>query len=79
MSFRALGDTSGVNFSQINRMLAGDKVMTLDEYTMLCGALGLDPVQVLREAEAEVAARERSRVAVPPDGGGQAGAGLPAV
>lgn len=59
MSFRALGDASGVNFSQINRMLAGEKVMTLDEYASLCEALSLDPVSVLREAEAVVAARER--------------------
>lgn len=66
MSFRALGDVSGINFSQINRMLAGEKVVTLDEFAVLCEALGLDPVQVLREAEAAVAARERSQPAVQP-------------
>lgn len=59
MSFRMLGAESGLNFSQVNRMLAAEKSMTLDEFAAICSALRLNPVEVIREAEAVVAARAR--------------------
>lgn len=71
-SFRTLDNASGANFSQVNRMLAGEKVMTLDEYASLCEVLNLDPVHVLRDAEPVAAACGRGagsrspEVVVPP-------------
>lgn len=51
ISLRALGERSGVDFTQASRMLRGLKPMTVDEFAALCGAMGAHPVAILREAE----------------------------
>lgn len=50
VSLQALNETSGVNYSQLSRMLAGQKPMTLDEYVAICEALRLDPESVMAQA-----------------------------
>ncbi|MDU0348325.1 helix-turn-helix transcriptional regulator [Actinomyces sp. MRS3W] len=62
LSLRAVEDASGVGFTQIQKMLKGVKVITLDELGSICDALGLDPVEVLREAQARARERERADV-----------------
>lgn len=48
---RAIGTLSGVQYTQVQRMITGKKVMTLDEFVAIAEALGLAPVEVLREAK----------------------------
>ena len=62
LSLRAVEDASGVGFTQVQKMLKGAKVITLDELGSICEALGLDPVEVLREAQARARERERAEV-----------------
>ena len=56
LSYRAIGTLSGVQYTQVQRMITGKKVMTLDEFVAIAEALGLVPVEVLREAEERLAA-----------------------
>lgn len=51
LSYRAIGTLSGVQYTQVQRMITGKKVMTLDEFIAIAEALGLAPVEVLREAK----------------------------
>lgn len=62
LSLREAEEASGVGFTQIQKMLKGTKVITLDELGSICDALGLDPVEVLREAQEMVHERERAEV-----------------
>lgn len=49
-----------MSFTQLGRILAGEKVMTMDEFGAICVALGLDPEDVFRDAVESVAAHERA-------------------
>ncbi|WP_210578628.1 helix-turn-helix domain-containing protein [Actinomyces succiniciruminis] len=62
LSLREAEEVSGVGFTQIQKMLKGAKVITLDELGSICDALDLDPVEVLREAQKMVRERERAEV-----------------
>lgn len=51
ITFRELGEQSGVHYSQLNLMSRGIKTMTLDEFVRICKALTLDPVEIFERAE----------------------------
>lgn len=51
ITFRELGEQSGVHYSQLNLMTRGIKTMTLDEFVRICKALTLDPVEIFERAE----------------------------
>lgn len=48
-----------MSFTQLGRMLSGEKVITLDELGTICEVLGLDVVDTFARASAVVEARER--------------------
>lgn len=52
LSLRVLAPRTDISFTQLGRILSGDKVMTLDEYMAICLALDLDPLDVMRDATA---------------------------
>lgn len=58
-SLRSLAPETPVSFTQLGRILAGEKVMTMDEFGAICVALGLDPEDVFRDAVESVTAHER--------------------
>ena len=49
----ALGDAIGQSQSQMSKYLTGERSLNLDEFAELCSVLGLDPVEVVREALAD--------------------------
>jgi hypothetical protein len=51
-----------VSFTQLGRILAGEKVMTMDEFGAICVALDLDPEDVFRDAVESVAAHKRAEL-----------------
>lgn len=51
-----------MSFTQLGRILAGEKVMTMDEFGAICVALGLDPEDVFRDAVESVAAHKRAEL-----------------
>lgn len=44
---------SGMSVAQLSRCLSGDRVMTMTEMLRVCDALGLHPVAVVAQAQAE--------------------------
>lgn len=61
-SLRSLAPETPVSFTQLGRILAGEKVMTMDEFGAICVALGLDPEDVFRDAVESVAAHKRAEL-----------------
>lgn len=51
LTLKTIEARSGVNYSTASRMLAGLKVIPLDEFVALCGALSLHPLDVLEQAD----------------------------
>lgn len=62
-----------MSFTQLGRILAGEKVMTMDEFGAICAALGLDPEDVFRDAVESLAAHERAGLRVVDGGAGHDG------
>lgn len=50
-SVRALAHTTGINYSTVNRILNGERELTLENFLLLCDALRVDPAWVVKEAE----------------------------
>ena len=50
LSQTALGAMAGISQSQISKYLRAERVLTIDRLDALCTALGLDIVDVVREA-----------------------------
>lgn len=51
VTLKTIEARSGVNYSTVSRMLAGAKVIPLDEFVALCRALNLHPLDVLEQAD----------------------------
>ncbi|RUP86726.1 helix-turn-helix domain-containing protein [Dermabacter sp. HSID17554] len=51
VTLKTIEARSGVNYSTVSRMLAGTKVIPLDEFVALCHALNLHPLDVLEQAD----------------------------
>jgi hypothetical protein len=49
-----LAELSGVPFERLKRLLGNQMIMTMDDFSSVAEALGLDPGQALREANAKV-------------------------
>ena len=62
-----------MSFTQLGRILAGEKVMTMDEFGAICAALDLDPEDVFRDAVESVAAHKRAGLRVVDGGAGRDG------
>lgn len=54
ITLKTIETRSGVNYSTVSRMLAGLKVIPLDEFVALCGALSLHPLDVLEQADKDL-------------------------
>lgn len=54
LTLKTIEARSGVNYSTASRMLAGLKVIPLDEFVALCGALSLHPLDVLEQADKDL-------------------------
>lgn len=54
ISLRDLGEKAGINYMRIRRVLAAERVMTVDELESLADALGLVGWKIMREAEEAV-------------------------
>jgi ribosome-binding protein aMBF1 (putative translation factor) len=54
-----LASRTGHRREKINRLFAGRTVMSMDDADMICGALGIELDQIIREAIAETPDRPR--------------------
>lgn len=50
-SVRALADKTGIHYSTVNRILNGERELSLENFLLLCDALRVDPAWVVKEAE----------------------------
>lgn len=55
MSLSGLGRTIGLSKSQVSRIFAGVRPLTMEEFLRMCQVLHLQPVRVLRDAERRLA------------------------
>lgn len=62
-----------MSFTQLGRILAGEKVMTMDEFGAICAALDLDPEDIFRDAVESVAAHKRAELRMVDGGAGRDG------
>ncbi|WP_103061558.1 helix-turn-helix domain-containing protein [Actinomyces qiguomingii] len=62
MSLRELSRRSGVRLTRLGDVLRRGRAMTVGELEAIAGTLGLDPVEVLREAQERARERERAQV-----------------
>ncbi len=62
MSLRELSRRSGVRLTRLGDVLRRGRAMTVGELEAIAESLGLDPVEVLREAQEMVRERERAKV-----------------
>ncbi|KPG25854.1 helix-turn-helix domain-containing protein [Mycobacteroides immunogenum] len=61
---RDLARQLGLSKYQVGRLLTGKTVMGIDDADMLCAALGIDLLAVLREAMDDTPERPRRRLSV---------------
>lgn len=79
LSVRALAERAGVARTRANDVLRGDRPMTLGEFVAIVRALGLAPVEVLREVEAQLITEARVSNLIEEEGSEEAARSRPDV
>ncbi|MEJ6013255.1 helix-turn-helix transcriptional regulator [Corynebacterium sp. H127] len=57
-----LADATGISQSQLSKQLRGLRAINMDELALICHALHIDMLEIIRLAEAEIAASQASNV-----------------